>query len=110
MRLASSYDTDIRHNVEASATPAQSEQLRRFLMLEDAVLAHQAALAIGVEGLRALAADYVAKGDARMQAAKSKYMLSQLIAADNLQQMALLKEVGDHLSSSAVCRHRLVLV
>ena len=50
----------MRNALEASVPPVQSEQLRSWLLLDDQVLAYQASVTVGVEGLKTLAAEYLA--------------------------------------------------
>ena len=44
----------MRHALDPSVPPAQSEQLSRWLLLEDSVLLYQAALTLGKDGLKEL--------------------------------------------------------
>ena len=66
--------------LDPSVPTVQSEQLRRYLLLEDSVLFQQAALTLGASGLKTLAAEYVAKGE-NWAAAKAKYAEVQAYSA-----------------------------
>eukprot|EP00935_MAST-01C_sp_MAST-1C-sp1_P001221 g1221.t1 len=81
------------HAIDPSTSPAQSADLRGWLLTEDDVLSHQAAITMGVEGLAVLAAEYVAEG-AHFQAAKAKYAASKCdeVASNNRMRAPLLRE------------------
>ena len=78
----------------------QSENLKRWLLLDDDVLVNQASATMGAKGLAALAAAYVADG-MHFQAAKATFSLANLGGTmDWIRQCELLKEVHSLLERS----------
>jgi hypothetical protein len=63
--------------LDTSAPMVQSEDLRRWLLLEDDVLFRQATITMGVAGLTALAKEYAEK-DRYFEAAKATFAQSNL--------------------------------
>ena len=83
----------MKNAIDPSVSMVQSEDLRRWLLLEDHVLFHAATFTLGAEGLKELAADYVAKGDAHFEAAKAYLSLVDLNTRGAYDvQRALMKE------------------
>ena len=77
--------------MEASASPRQSEDLRRWLLVEDAVLFYHASATAGTETLRDLKEEYGRKGE-HYKAAKACFSLFGLSTTDSPQsQSTLLK-------------------
>ena len=72
----------MRHALDPSAPPAQSELLRGWLLLEDSVLLYQAAITVGKDGLKGLDAAYATKEAAPFLQAKTKYAVCLLSSAD----------------------------
>ena len=71
----------------------ESEHLRKWLLLEDGVLVHQAALAMGKAGLKELGAEYTANGEASFVRAKITFALYMLTNTGNAsEQIPLLKQ------------------
>jgi hypothetical protein len=66
----------MKRALDASVPSVQSEDLRRWLLLEDDVLFRQATITMGVEGLKELATEYLATEDAGFEAAKTKFALA----------------------------------
>ena len=48
--------------LRASVSVVQNENLRRWALLSDGVLFQQAAITVGADGLKELAAEYIAQG------------------------------------------------
>jgi hypothetical protein len=88
--------------LDASVPSVQSEDLRRWLLLEDDVLFRQATITLGVEGLKELASEYLAKEDAGFEAAKTKLALANLSFGDIKVAIALLQEAVALLEQSGV--------
>ena len=80
----------MEHSLETSASPAQSDDIRSWLMLEDSVLFLQAAQVLGVDALKRLAEEYEEDG-AFLKAAKSNFGRSELSGADDNLRRPLLK-------------------
>ena len=72
----------MRHALDPSVPPAQSEQLSRWLLLEDSVLLYQAALTLGKDGLKELDAEYATKEAAPFLQAKTKFAICLLSSTD----------------------------
>jgi hypothetical protein len=92
----------MKRALDASVPSVQSEDLRRWLLLEDDVLFRQATITMGVEGLKELATEYLAKEDAGFEAAKTKFALANISFGDAKVAMALLKEALALLEQSGV--------
>jgi hypothetical protein len=88
--------------LDVSVPSVQSEDLRRWLMLEDEVLFRQATITLGVEGLKELATEYLAKEDAGFEAAKTKFALANITFGDPSIATALLQEALALLEQSGV--------
>ena len=88
--------------LDASVPAVQSEDLRRWLLLEDDVLFRQATITMGVEGLKGLATEYLAKEDAGFEAAKTKFALANITFGDRSIATALLQEAIVLLEQSGV--------
>jgi hypothetical protein len=88
--------------LDASVQAVQSVDLGRWLLLEDDVLFRQATITLGVEGLKGLATEYLAKEDAGFEAAKTKFALANLSFGDQTIARALLKEALVLLEQSGV--------
>ena len=93
--------------LDASVQTAQSEDLRRWLLLEDDVLFRQATVTVGLVELAALANDYAEKGS-HFEAAKCT--LGRAIhTADNNEICSLCEEAlalleKDGMSTPSSCR------
>jgi hypothetical protein len=88
--------------LDASVASVRSEDLRRWLLLEDDVLFRQATITMGMEGLQELATEYLAKEDAGFEAAKTKFALANLTFGDIKVTMALLQEAVALLAQNGV--------
>jgi hypothetical protein len=88
--------------LDALVPSVQSEDLRRWLLLEDDVLFRQATITMGVKGLKELATEYLAKEDAGFEAAKTKLALANFTFGDTKIAMALLQEAVALLEQSGV--------
>ena len=92
----------MKRALDASVPSVQSEDLRRWLLLEDDVLFRQATITMGVEGLKELASEYLAKEDAGFEAAKTKFALANLSFGDHQVATPLLQEALALLEQSGV--------
>ena len=92
----------MKRALDASVPSVQSEDLRRWLLLEDDVLFRQATITMGVEGLKELATEYLAKEDAGFEAAKTKFALANLSFGDQNIATPLLQEALALLEQSGV--------
>jgi hypothetical protein len=88
--------------LDGSVPSVQSEDLRRWLLLEDDVLFRQATITMGVEGLKELATEYLAKEDAGFEAAKTKLALANFSFGATKAAIALLQEAVALLEQSGV--------
>ena len=81
----------------------QSEHLRTWLLLEDGVLVHQAALAVGKTGLKELGAEYTTNSEANFVRAKITFALYMLTTTGNAsEQIPLLKQTLELLKQDPV--------
>ena len=86
----------MKHALEAEVSPPQSERMRQYLLIEDEVLFIQAAIVMGKEGLRSLAAEYIKKRpSANYEAARCKFGLVELIGASAAECAPILKEAHE---------------
>ena len=85
----------MRLALQASIQPVQSDDLRRWVLLEDDVLSRQAALTMGAEGLQQLAKEFAAKS-LHFEAGKATFVLSFLKAGDYVHRAAVLVSASVH--------------
>eukprot|EP00935_MAST-01C_sp_MAST-1C-sp1_P000028 g28.t1 len=76
-----------------------SDDLRRYLLLEDHVISHQASCVIGEEGLKALATEYISS-EQYIAAAKAQYALVILMSGDRTLGKVVMKEAQMNLERS----------
>ncbi len=80
-------------NTLGALVPAQSEDMRRWVLSEDDVLCHQASITIGKEGLKRLSADYADKGE-HFKASKATFALAGLMFGDATGVLPLLRQAS----------------
>ena len=88
--------------LEPSVPRPQSEDLRRWLLLTDGVLSHQAAFLVGIAGLTELCQEYVDKGD-YFKAASAKFSSAKLCAGASFggpAELGAMKEANELLEKS----------